>query len=82
MNCHILRLFQADEKLERRYELKHQGYNLDRIAARVAKIYGIQPREILFQGRQQLKVKQGGCFVFGLSVSWGCRLNNWPRGLK
>ena len=40
-------LSQATERYERRYELKRHGYDLDRIAERMAEIYGMEPREIL-----------------------------------
>ena len=43
-------LSQADERYERRYELKRQGYDLDRIAKRVAEIYGMEEGEVFFKG--------------------------------
>lgn len=68
--------------MERRYELKHQGYNLDRIAARVAKIYGIQPREILFQGRQQRKVKPRSLFCFWAVSELGMSIKQLAKRLE
>ena len=60
---------------ERRYELKRHGYDLDRIAEKVAEIYGMEPREILSRGKQQRKVKARSlcCFwaVSELGVSPG-----------
>lgn len=50
-------LSQADERYERRYELKRRGYDLERIAERVAEIYEIEPREVSSGKSQQRKVK-------------------------
>jgi len=50
-------LFQAHERYERRYELKRQSYALDRIAKRVAEIYGMEKHEVFSKGRQQRRVK-------------------------
>ncbi len=44
-------LSQATERYERRYELKNHGYDLNRIAERVAEIHGMEPREILSRGK-------------------------------
>jgi hypothetical protein len=50
-------LSQANERYERRYELKRRGYDLDRFAKRVAEIYGMGKDEIFSKGQQQRKVK-------------------------
>ena len=55
---------QAEEKYERHYELKSQGYDLDRIAERVAEIYGMETREIMSRGKQPRKVKARSLFCF------------------
>jgi len=47
----------ADEFLERKYQLKFQGYDIDKIADRVAEIYSIKPEEIFQPGKQPVKVK-------------------------
>ena len=57
-------LSQAEEKYERHYELKRQGYDLDRIAERVAEIYGMETREIMSRGKQPRKVKARSLFCF------------------
>ncbi|MCF8144783.1 MAG: hypothetical protein K9N21_12775 [Deltaproteobacteria bacterium] len=46
-------LKQSAETYDRHYELKRHGVDLDRIIERVAKIYGMEPREILCRGKQQ-----------------------------
>ena len=50
-------LSQADENLNRHYQLKALGYDVKRIAERVAEIYQISPDEIFSPGRQSHKVK-------------------------
>jgi putative transposase len=57
-------LSKADEKFEHKYELKRLGYDLDRIAARVAEIYGIEVDEIFLKGKQQKRVKARSLFCF------------------
>ena len=50
-------LSQADEKFDRKCELKRLGYDQGRIAARVAEIYELREDDILSKGKQQRKVK-------------------------
>ncbi|RZB35489.1 MAG: hypothetical protein SRB2_03082 [Desulfobacteraceae bacterium Eth-SRB2] len=47
----------ADEFLERKYQLKSQGYDIDKLADRVAEIFSIKPEEIFQPGKQPVKVK-------------------------
>jgi hypothetical protein len=54
----------ADESLERKYQLKSQGYNLDKLADRVAEIFSIKPQEIFQLGKQPLKVKARSLFCY------------------
>ncbi len=55
---------QDEEKYERYYELKRLGYDLNRIAERVAEIYGMKPSEVLSKGKQQQKVQAKSLFCF------------------
>ncbi|MCK4487789.1 MAG: hypothetical protein KAU38_13655 [Desulfobacterales bacterium] len=66
-------LSQANERYERRYELKRRGYDLDRIAERVAEIYGMQTFEIFSKGRQQRKVNARSLLCF-----WAAREAGMP----
>jgi putative transposase len=47
----------ADEFLERKYQLKSQGYDIDKLADRVSEIFSIKPEEIFKPGKQPVKVK-------------------------
>jgi putative transposase len=54
----------ADESFERKYQLKSQGYDMDRLAGRVAEILSIEPEEIFQAGKQPLKVKARSLFCY------------------
>ena len=54
----------ADEALERKYDLKSKGYNLDKLSDRVAKIYSINPEEIFQPGKQPVKVRARSLFCY------------------
>jgi putative transposase len=75
-------LSQAEEKYERYYELKRQGYNLDRIAERVAKIYGMEPREIMSRGKQPRKVKARSLFCFWAVSELGMSIRQVAKRLE
>lgn len=54
----------ANESLERKYRLKSKGYDIDKLADRVAKIFSIKPEEIFKQGKQPVKVKARSLFCY------------------
>jgi hypothetical protein len=54
----------ADESLERKHQLKSQGYDINRLAHRVAAIYSIKPEEIYQPGKQPIKVKARSLFCY------------------
>ena len=47
----------ANESFERKYRLKSQGYDIGKLAERVAEIFSIKPDEIFQPGKQPVKVK-------------------------
>jgi putative transposase len=55
---------QSDEHYERRYKLRRQGYDLDRIALRVSEVLGMKPDEVFSKGRQDRKVKARSLLCF------------------
>lgn len=75
-------LSQATEKYERRYELRRHGYDLDRIAERVAEIYGMEPREILSRGKQHRKVKARSLCCFWAVSELGMSLRELAGRLE
>lgn len=75
-------LSQATERYERGYELRRHGYDLDRIAEKVAEIYGMEPREILSRGKQQRKVKARSLCCFWAVSELGMSLREVARRLE
>lgn len=53
----IALLSEANEQMERRYELKGLGYDLKKIGERVSRIYGIEKEEIYSKGRRKSQVE-------------------------
>ena len=47
----------ANEALDRKYDLKSKGYNIDKLSDRVANIFSINPEDIFQPGKQPVKVK-------------------------
>jgi len=54
----------ANESLERKYQLKSQGYDIDKLAERVATIFSIKSEEIFQPGKQPVKVKARSLFCY------------------
>ena len=57
-------LSEAGEAYERRYELKALGYDINRVAGRVADIYEMGLDEVFSKGRQDQKVKARSLFCY------------------
>jgi REP element-mobilizing transposase RayT len=72
-------LSQANENFDRRYELKRRGYDLGRIAARVAEIFEMKADDILSKGKQQRKVKARSLFCFWAVRELGVSLTDLAR---
>jgi REP-associated tyrosine transposase len=62
---------QSEEQYERRYRLRRHGYNLDRIAGRVAEVLDLEPDEVYSKGRQERKIKARSLFCFWASRELG-----------
>jgi len=75
-------LSQANEAFDRKYELKHLGYNLDRVAARVAEIYEIDVDDIFLKGKQQERVKARSLFCCWAVRELGVSLTELARRLN
>jgi REP element-mobilizing transposase RayT len=57
-------LAQAEEHYTRQCALRRRGYDLEKIAERVAEIYQVKMREVLARGRQQQRVNARSLFCF------------------
>jgi len=75
-------LSRADEKYERRYEVKRRGYNLESVAKRVAEIYEIEPNDIFFKGKQPRKVMARSLFCFWAVSELDISLRELARRLE
>ena len=62
--------------------MKRQGYDLNRIAERVAEIYGTKAREIMSKGRQQRKVKARSLFCFWAVSELGMSIRQVAKRLE
>jgi REP element-mobilizing transposase RayT len=50
-------LEEQNERLERRYRLQMQGYDIDNVVDRVAEVFRLKPEEVLGSGKQLQRVK-------------------------
>lgn len=62
---------QSEELYDRRQSLKRKGYNLDRIAERVAEVLGMDLDEVYSKGRQDRKVKARSLLCYWASRELG-----------
>jgi REP element-mobilizing transposase RayT len=74
-------LSQAHEEYERRYEVKRRGYDLERIAERVAEVCGIEKRQVFSSGRQKDKVRARSIFCYWAAREAGISLRILARRL-
>ncbi|MEA3360281.1 MAG: hypothetical protein U9R17_12880, partial [Thermodesulfobacteriota bacterium] len=57
-------LKEADEKLERYYEMQRLGYDLEMIENRVCEIYKIEKEDLFSRSRQKVKSDTKALFCF------------------
>ncbi len=57
-------LAQAEEHYPRRCALRRRGYDLEKIAERVAEIYRVKVQEVSARGREQRRVSARSLFCF------------------
>jgi len=50
--------------MDRRYELKRRGYNLDTLAQRVAELYQIDNEELYSKSRQTIRAEARSVFCY------------------
>lgn len=74
-------LSQANEEYERPYELKRHGYDLERIAGRVAEICGMEKEDVLSKGRQKKRVRARSIFCYWAVREAGISLRTLARRL-
>ncbi len=75
-------LGQAEEKFDRKYELKRLGFDLGRVAARVGQVFGLKEQDIFSSGKQQKKVKARSLLCFWAVRELGISQTDLARRLK
>ena len=61
----------SEESYDKRQRLRQQGYNLNRIAERVAEVFGVDVEDVFSKGRQDWKVKARSLLCFWASRELG-----------
>lgn len=74
-------LSEAEEAFERKYELKSLGYDLDRVATRVAEIYEMDSNDIYLKGKQRIRVKARSLFCYWAVHELGLSLTELAQRL-
>jgi putative transposase len=72
----------ADERFERGYDLKRRGYDLNRVALKVAGVFEIEADEIFRKGRQKPRADARGLFCYWCSIELGLPLTDLARKLE
>ena len=72
-------LSEADEHYTRQYELKRLGYDLNKVAAKVSKLYGIDQRYILSKGSQKQRVAARSLLCYWAVRELGMSLTELAR---
>jgi len=74
-------LAEADEKYNRQYELRSRGYDLDKIAKRVAAVYDVDPKYIFKKGRQRDRVEARDLLCYWAAHELGISQTDLARRL-
>jgi len=74
-------LEEADEKLTRECELRMQGYDMAKVVEKVAKIYGMDVRDIVSKGRQRERVAARSLVCYWAVRELRMSLTDVGRGL-
>jgi REP element-mobilizing transposase RayT len=75
-------LAHADEHYTGQCEWRRRGYNLEKIAKRVAQIYQVDVQEVLARGRQQRRVNPRSLFCYWAVHELGVTLTELARKLR
>ena len=73
---------QSEEQYERRHKLKLQGFDLHRIAKRVAEVLEMEPDEVFSKGRQNRKVRARSLLCFWAARELGVSHTDLAKKLE
>ncbi len=74
-------LEEADERLDRYYELKKLGYDLQRVEQRVCEIFHIEPKDIYSKSREKVRADARGLYCYWSVRELGYGLTDLARRL-
>jgi len=57
-------LSEANERMDRRYEIKSLGYDLDKLEQRVLEIYPIGREDLYSKSREKIRAEARGTFCY------------------
>ncbi|MFQ5541410.1 MAG: transposase, partial [Candidatus Binatia bacterium] len=72
----------SEEKLERKYRLQAQGYNLEKVARRVASLFEIEPEDIYAPGKHRPVVQARSLFCYWAVRELGAGATALARQLR
>jgi len=72
----------AQEKMEEKYRLAAQGYDMDKVAARVSELLGIKPTEIWKLGKERRRVEARSLLCYWAIRELGISMAELSRRLK
>jgi REP element-mobilizing transposase RayT/lambda repressor-like predicted transcriptional regulator len=75
-------LAEAEEQLERKYHLSAQGYDLDKIASRVAECLRVDPSEIWSGGKDRKRVRARSLLCYWAVKELGMSMAELSRTLR
>ena len=76
----VLRL--AEEKFDRKYELKSKGYDLKAVEKKVATLYQIKPAQIYAKGRQKQRVEARSLLCYWAARELGMAITKLAERLE
>ncbi|MBK5102424.1 MAG: hypothetical protein JJE15_15795 [Desulfobacteraceae bacterium] len=75
-------LAQAEEQFQHKYRIKAEGYDLDKVIDRVAKITQLSPKEILDAGRDRKRTQARSILCFWATDQMGITQSQLARVLN
>jgi putative transposase len=74
-------LREADQRLELKAMLTHQGHTLETVAETISGLYRIDPEDVLSKGRQSTRVEARSLFCYVATHDLGVSLTELARRL-
>ena len=74
-------LAEANEKMNRHYELKSRGFDLNRVENRVMEIFGIERETLYSKGRRNLQVEARSVFCYWAARELGLSATEMAKRL-